>query len=111
MSAARAWLRDAACAVKALAWSPDGRRVVFVSNREQESDATYRTDLWVVDALRFIPHPSHFSVTQALQWIECVGTKRGILTHMTSELDYAAMRRDLPAHIEPAYDGMVIEVE
>jgi len=32
------------------AWSPDGRRVVFVSNREQESDATYRTDLWVVDA-------------------------------------------------------------
>ncbi len=32
------------------AWSPDGRRVVFISNREQESDATYRTDLWVVDA-------------------------------------------------------------
>jgi dipeptidyl aminopeptidase/acylaminoacyl peptidase len=32
------------------AWSPDGRRVVFVSNREQESDASYRTDLWVVDA-------------------------------------------------------------
>ncbi len=32
------------------AWSPDGRRIVFVSNREQEADASYRTDLWVVDA-------------------------------------------------------------
>ena len=34
----------------AAAWSPDGTRVVFVSNREKEPDATYRTDLWVVDA-------------------------------------------------------------
>ncbi len=32
------------------AWSADGRQVVFISNREQESDATYRTDLWLVDA-------------------------------------------------------------
>ena len=68
-------------------------------------------DLWIVDALRPMPHPSHFSLKQAVQWIARVGAKRAILTHMTSELDYAAMRRDLPAHIEPAYDGMVIEVE
>ncbi len=32
------------------AWSPDGRRVVFVSNREQDPDASYRSDLWIVDA-------------------------------------------------------------
>lgn len=32
------------------AWSPDGRSIVFVSNREQEPDASYRSDLWVVDA-------------------------------------------------------------
>jgi phosphoribosyl 1,2-cyclic phosphate phosphodiesterase len=35
--------------------------------------------------------------------------KRAILTHMTAELDYATLRRDLPAHIEPAYDGMIVE--
>jgi phosphoribosyl 1,2-cyclic phosphate phosphodiesterase len=68
-------------------------------------------DLWIVDALRPIPHPSHFSLKQAVSWIERVGARRAILTHMTTELDYAAMRRELPAHIEPAYDGMVVKVD
>jgi len=65
-------------------------------------------DLWIVDALRPLPHPSHFSVKQALRWIERLRVKRAILTHMTSELDYETLRRDLPAHVEPGYDGMVV---
>jgi phosphoribosyl 1,2-cyclic phosphate phosphodiesterase len=67
-------------------------------------------DLWIVDALRPMPHPSHFGVKQTLQWIERLSVKRAILTHMTVELDYETLRRDLPPHIEPAYDGMVVEV-
>ncbi len=66
-------------------------------------------DLWIVDALRPTPHPSHFSLRQALNWIERLRPKRAILTHLTAELDYDALRRELPGHIEPAYDGMVIE--
>jgi len=66
-------------------------------------------DVWIVDALRFTPHPSHFSVKQALAWIERLKPKRAILTHMTTDLDYEALRRELPAGVEPAYDGMVIE--
>jgi phosphoribosyl 1,2-cyclic phosphate phosphodiesterase len=65
-------------------------------------------DLWIVDALRPLPHPSHFSVKQALRWIERLGVKRAILTHMTSELDYDTLRRELPQHVEPGYDGMVV---
>ena len=68
-------------------------------------------DLWIVDALRPVPHPSHFSVKQALDWIERLGVKRAILTHMTVELDYEALRRQLPPHVEPGYDGMVVEVD
>jgi phosphoribosyl 1,2-cyclic phosphate phosphodiesterase len=68
-------------------------------------------DLWVVDALRPMPHPSHFSLGQALAWIERLRPKRAILTHLTAELDYGALKRELPAHIEPAYDGMVIELD
>ena len=66
-------------------------------------------DVWIVDALRREGHTSHFSLKQALGWIERLKPKRAILTHMTSDLDYDELRRELPAHIEPAYDGMVIE--
>ena len=67
-------------------------------------------DLWIVDALRPMPHPSHFSVGQTLEWIERLKVKRAILTHMTIELDYEALRRQLPAHVVPGYDGMVVEL-
>lgn len=67
-------------------------------------------DLWIVDALRYQPHPSHFSVKQAVGWIERLKVRRAVLTHLTAELDYQALKRELPSHIEPAYDGMVIEV-
>jgi phosphoribosyl 1,2-cyclic phosphate phosphodiesterase len=66
-------------------------------------------DLWIVDALRPTPHPSHFSVKQTLEWIERLNVKRAILTHMTVELDYDTLRRQLPPHVEPGYDGMVVE--
>ena len=65
-------------------------------------------DVWVVDALRFTAHPSHFSVKQALAWIERLKPKRAILTHMTTDLDYESLRRELPEGVEPAYDGMVV---
>lgn len=67
-------------------------------------------DLWIVDALRYTPHPSHFSVKEALEHIARLRAKRAILTHMTGDLDYEALRRELPANVEPAYDNMVIEV-
>jgi phosphoribosyl 1,2-cyclic phosphate phosphodiesterase len=66
-------------------------------------------DVWIVDALRFTAHPSHFSVKQALEWIARLRPKRAILTHMTTDLDYEALKRELPAGVEPAYDNMVIE--
>ena len=68
-------------------------------------------DVWIVDALRYTPHPSHFSVSEALAWIERLKPKRAVLTHMTSDLDYARLAAELPPGVEPAYDGMVIEVK
>ena len=67
-------------------------------------------DVWIVDALRREPHPSHFSVEETLSWIERLGVRRGLLTHMDYSLDYETLRRALPANVEPAYDGLVLEL-
>ena len=65
---------------------------------------------WIVDALRYTPHPSHFSVSDALAWIERIKPKRAILTNMHTDLDYEALRARLPPHVEPGFDGMRVEV-
>ncbi len=66
-------------------------------------------DLWIVDALRYMPHPSHFSVSETLGWIARLAPKRAILTNLHSDLDFERLRSELPANVEPAYDGMRIE--
>jgi len=49
-------------------------------------------------------------VKRALEWVERLKPKRAILTHMTTDLDYDVLLSELPEGIQPAYDGMVIEV-
>lgn len=65
---------------------------------------------WIVDALRYREHPSHFSVSQSLSWIDRLRPRRAILTHMHTDLDYRQLKQELPNHVEPAYDGMKIEI-
>jgi phosphoribosyl 1,2-cyclic phosphate phosphodiesterase len=65
-------------------------------------------DVWIVDALRKTPHPSHMNLEEALQWIARVKPKRAILTNLHSDLDYETLRSSLPENVEPAYDGMRI---
>jgi phosphoribosyl 1,2-cyclic phosphate phosphodiesterase len=64
--------------------------------------------VWIVDALRYKPHPSHFSLDEALAWIEKMRPGRAVLTNLHTDLDYEELRRRLPANVEPAYDGMRI---
>jgi phosphoribosyl 1,2-cyclic phosphate phosphodiesterase len=67
-------------------------------------------DVWIVDALRYRPHPSHWSVDETLAWIERLRPARAVLTNLHSDLDYEALRAKLPAHVEPAFDGMILEL-
>jgi phosphoribosyl 1,2-cyclic phosphate phosphodiesterase len=67
-------------------------------------------DVWIVDALREAPHPTHAHLARTLGWIERLQPRRAILTHMGFESDYATISAKLPAHVEPGVDGMVIEV-
>ncbi len=65
-------------------------------------------EVWIVDALWYRPHPSHFHLDLTLEWIDRVKPKRAILTNMHSDLDYNELRAKLPAGIEPGYDGMQV---
>ena len=67
-------------------------------------------DTWIVDALRYTPHPTHAHVEKTLGWIARVKPKRAILTNLHLDLDYETLRAKLPAGVEPAYDGMTFSV-
>lgn len=67
-------------------------------------------ELLVLDALRWRPHPTHFTVDQALEVIAQLRPARAYLTHTTHDLDYASTNAVLPPGVELAYDGLTIEL-
>lgn len=67
-------------------------------------------DVWVLDALRRTPHPSHLSLSESLAWINRMKPRRGILTNMHLDLDYATVMAETPETVVPAHDGMTIEL-
>ncbi|MEQ1607976.1 MAG: MBL fold metallo-hydrolase [Hyphomonadaceae bacterium] len=67
-------------------------------------------DTLVVDALRYTAHPTHATVSQALAWIERLKPRRSFLTNLHADLDYEKLKARLPAGVEPAYDGLELEI-
>lgn len=67
-------------------------------------------ELWIVDCMRQLPHPTHSDLGKTLRWIERVRPRRTILTHMDHTLDYRTLSAALPAGVEPGRDGLVIEL-
>ncbi|MEM0986636.1 MAG: MBL fold metallo-hydrolase [Pseudomonadota bacterium] len=67
-------------------------------------------EVLILDALRYTPHPSHADVETALGWVAQVGPRRAVLTNLHVDLDYETLKRELPQGVEPAYDGIAIDV-
>lgn len=65
-------------------------------------------DIWIVDALRRAPHPTHPDLDTALGWISALAPKTSALVHMDHTMDYATLVADLPHGVEPAYDGLTL---
>jgi phosphoribosyl 1,2-cyclic phosphate phosphodiesterase len=66
--------------------------------------------LWIVDCLRYEPHPTHAHFEKTLGWIERVKPDRAVLTHLNHTLDYNDLAARCPEGVEPGYDGMVLPV-
>jgi phosphoribosyl 1,2-cyclic phosphate phosphodiesterase len=84
---------------------PIGYSNDLVGMPEASFAALSELELWIVDALRERPHPTHANLDQALGWISRLKPKHAVLTNMHIDLDYAALKARLPAGVEPAYDG------
>jgi len=91
--------------VKDVAYLPDVAEIYDTSWEKLKG-----LDIWILDALRRSPHPTHSHLERSLEWIERAAPKRAVLTNMHIDLDYATLAAETPDHIEPAYDGLRLTV-
>jgi phosphoribosyl 1,2-cyclic phosphate phosphodiesterase len=81
-----------------------------VADLPPEAFETLRgVEVWIVDALRYAPHPTHAHLARTLEWIEAVRPARAILTNLHIDFDYATLAAELPPGVEPAHDGLRFE--
>ena len=88
--------------------------VAYLPDVAQIPDAAWLAltdlDVWIVDALRRDPHPTHSHLSNTLDWIVRAQPKRAILTNMHIDLDYDTVLGETPDHVEPAFDGMTFSL-
>ncbi len=87
-------------------------RLVYLPDVAEMYDESWQMvaglDVWVLDALRRKPHPTHSHLAQSLEWIKRAAPKRAILTNMHVDLDYRTICNETPDNVTAAFDGMVI---
>lgn len=77
---------------------------------EAAFDAIAGVDTWLVGCFQRMPHSTHAHLDRVLGWASRVGARRTVLTHMGADLDWSWLQANLPSGVEPAYDGLVLEV-
>ncbi len=99
----------------ATSWGYRFGKFAYSTDTDGLNEAAFNTlegiDVWVVDAHSDKPHPTHAHLEKALEWIERVQPRQAYLTHMAHDVDYNDWMRRLPRGVEPAYDGLVIDID
>ncbi len=95
-----------------LRFEAGGRSVGYSTDCNELTDEMAKLfeglDVWVVDALRRRPHPTHPHLDETLRWVDALRPGRAILTHMDNSMDYRTLLAELPAGVEPGYDGLEV---
>lgn len=73
-------------------------------------DAVRGCDLWIVDALRMTPHPTHAHLEKTLEWIAAANVPHAVLTNLHIDMDYSTLRGIVPENVEVAFDGWRAEL-
>jgi phosphoribosyl 1,2-cyclic phosphate phosphodiesterase len=77
---------------------------------ERSALAVSDLGIWVLDALRPTPHPSHLSLPESLELIARMRPARAVLTNLHIDMDYETVERTTPDNVTPAFDGMRIDI-
>jgi phosphoribosyl 1,2-cyclic phosphate phosphodiesterase len=77
---------------------------------ERERQRLSGLEVLVLNALWWRPHPTHLSISEAIETARELGARRTYLTHLTHETGHAELESQLPAGVYPAYDGLTVEV-
>lgn len=77
---------------------------------EESFEKLHGLGLWIVDCLRYEPHPTHSHFERTLEWIARLRPERAVLTHLNHQLDYDDLKSRCPEGVEPGYDGLVIDL-
>lgn len=91
----------------------DGRAIYTPDVFEIDDETLGRIkspDVWIVDALRYNPSPTHAHCDKALSWLARTKTKRAVFTNMHVDLDYATLKQEIYDQTDVAYDGMMVKV-
>ena len=90
-------------------------RFAVVTDVDEIPEASFATlagvEVLVLSALRYRPHPTHFSLEQAIAAAARIGARRTVFTHIAHEIDHGDVRVPLPAGVEIGYDGLVVDCD
>lgn len=88
----------------------DGRSIGYSTDfnlfTPEMAELFEQVDVWIVDALRRRPHPTHPHLEQVLGWVRTCGPRKAVLTHMDQSMDYATLIAELPTNVVPGHDGL-----
>jgi phosphoribosyl 1,2-cyclic phosphate phosphodiesterase len=65
----------------------------------------------VLNALWRKAHPTHLSISEAVEVADRIGAERTYLTHLTHLTSHADLLAELPPHIRPAHDGLTVRID
>lgn len=94
--------------------SEGAKRIGYASDCHDIPDAAVEklrgADIVVLDCLRAREHPTHLSLSRAAEYFRRISPGRGYITHMCHDLSHQDWLEALPRGIEPAYDGLEVEL-
>lgn len=97
-----------------LRFEAEGKAIGYATDfhlmTEAMADLYTGLDVWIADALRRAPHPTHPDLATVLGWVSRLRPGRSALVHMDHTMDYAELLAELPDGVEPGYDNMVLSV-